>query len=255
MGKEPSKLKYHGGTIFVDHASSFIFLVNQTSLRVGETLLSKVAFERFAKTCGHKIRSFRADNMPFSSKEFQADLVTKGQEITFSGVGAHHQNGVAERAIQTVTQWARSMLLHQALHWPDQTQLDLWPFALEHAVYLWNHLPRKDSLMAPVELFTGASFDNFEHIQRARVWGCPVYVLDPKLQDGHKIPKWDPRSRRGMFVGVSHAHSSNVGRILNLRTGNISPQYHVVYDYLFTTVPNAQSGGLVEQMQLIPNHG
>jgi hypothetical protein len=104
MGKEAPKLKYHGGTIFVDHASSFIFLVNQSSLRVGETLQSKIAFECIANTCGHNIKSFRADNMPFSSKEFKADLVTKGQEITFSGVGAHHQNGVAERAIQTVTQ-------------------------------------------------------------------------------------------------------------------------------------------------------
>jgi hypothetical protein len=252
MGKEPSKLKYHGGTIFVDHASSFIFLVNQSSLRVGETLQSKIAFERFAQTCGHRIKSFRADNMPFASKEFKADLITKGQEITFSGVGAHHQNGVAERAIQTVTQWARSMLLHQALHWPDQTRLDLWPFALEHAVYLWNHLPSRDSLLAPMELFSGATFDNFDHIQKARVWGCPVYVLDPKLQDGNKIPKWDPRSRRGMFVGVSHAHSNTVGRIMNLRTGNVSPQYHVVYDDLFTTVPNGETGGLIEEMQFNP---
>jgi hypothetical protein len=88
MGKEPSKLKYHGGTIFVDHASSFIYLVNQTSLRAGETLQSKLAFERFAQTCGHKIRSFRADNMPFDSQEFKADLVTKGQKISLSGVGA-----------------------------------------------------------------------------------------------------------------------------------------------------------------------
>jgi hypothetical protein len=43
--------------------------------------------------------------------------------------------------------------------------LDLWPFAMEHAVYLWNHLPKKDSLLAPVELFTGAVFDNYNHIQ------------------------------------------------------------------------------------------
>jgi hypothetical protein len=234
MGKEPSKLKYHGGTIFVDHASSFIYLVNQTSLRAGETLQSKIAFERFAQTCGHNFKSFRADNMPFNSKEFKADLITKRQQLTFSGVGAHHQNGVAERAIQTVTTWARSMLLHHALHWPDQSRLDLWPFALEHVVYLWNHLPRKDSLIAPVELFTGSTFDNFEHIAKARVWGCPVFVLDPKLQDGNKIPKWNSRSRRGMFVGISPAHSSTVGRIMNLRTGNVSPQYHVVYDDLFT---------------------
>ena len=140
------------------------------------------------------------------------------------------------------------MLLHQALHWPDRTQLDMWPFALEHAVYLWNHLPKKDSLLAPVELFSGATFDNFDHIQKARVWGCPVYVLDPKLQDGNKIPKWEPRSRRGMFVGMSQAHSSSVGRIMNLRTGNVSPQYHVVYDDLFTTVPNGETGGVIEGM-------
>jgi hypothetical protein len=77
--------------------------------------------------------------------------------------------------------------------------------------------------------------------------------LGTKLQDGQKIPKWDPRSRHGMFVGVSHAHSSNVGRILNLRTGNVSSQYHVVYDDLFTTVPNGESGCLVEQMKFNPN--
>jgi hypothetical protein len=70
-------------------------------------------------------------------------------------------------------------------------------------VYLWNHLPGKDSVIAPVEFFTGATFDNFEHITKARVWDCPFYILDPKLQDGNKIPKWDPRSRREMFVGTS----------------------------------------------------
>jgi hypothetical protein len=253
MSKEPSQLKYHGETIFVDHASSFIYLVSQTSLRAGETLQSKIRFERFAQTCGHRIRSFRADNMPFDSREFKADLITKGQTLYLSGVGAHHQNGVAECAIQTVTQWARSMLLHQALHWPDQAELELWSLALEHTVYIWNHLPQKDSLIAPVELFTGGNFGDFEHISRARVWGCPAYILDPKLQDGKKILKWDPRSRRGMFIGMSPSHSSNVGRILNLRTGNVPPHFHVVYDDLFSTVPNGETGGVVEEMAFNPH--
>jgi hypothetical protein len=63
-------------TIFVDHASSFMYLVNQTSLRAGETLQAKIGFECFAPTCGRKIRGFRADNMPFDSKEFKVDLVS-----------------------------------------------------------------------------------------------------------------------------------------------------------------------------------
>jgi hypothetical protein len=45
------------------------------------------------------------------------------QTIDFCGVGAHHQNGVAERDIFTVTEMARAMLLHAVLHWPDVTDL------------------------------------------------------------------------------------------------------------------------------------
>ena len=64
-----------------------------------------------------------------------------------------------------------------------------------------------------------------------------MYVLDPKLQDGHKLLKWDKRSRCGMYLGASPTHHDTVGRILNFDTGYITPQYHVIYDELFTTVP------------------
>jgi hypothetical protein len=64
---------------YVDNASSSIYLASQTLLTAGETIQSKKAFERFAQICGHKIKSFRADNMSFNSREFKADLITKGQ--------------------------------------------------------------------------------------------------------------------------------------------------------------------------------
>ena len=41
-----------------------------------------------------------------------------------------------------------------------------------------------------------------------------------------------------MFVGFSKQHSSDVPLILNLRTGHISPQFHVVFDDTFSTVPS-----------------
>jgi hypothetical protein len=243
-GKESKSDQYNGGTLFVDHASGYIFLRNQVSLTAGETLRAKKSFEQFASSVGVSLQRFHADNVPFNSKEFRRNLETNGQPIVFSGTGAHHQNGVAERAIQTVTKWARAMLLHSILMWPDQADLSLWPFALDHAVYLWNNLPTQVSRLAPIEIFTSTRFPNYSHLRRLHVWGCPVYVLDPKLQDGHKIPKWSPRSRRGKFLGVSTSHSTTIGLILNLRTGFVSPQYHVVYDDEFTTVPNAESGGL-----------
>ena len=68
-----------------------------------------------------------------------------------------------------------------------------------------------------------------------------MYVLDPKLQAGKKFPRWEPRTKRGMFVGFSKSHSSDVPMILNLRTGHISPQFHVVFDDTFSTVPSMSS--------------
>jgi hypothetical protein len=135
-GKKPKKDKYTGGTIFVDHASGLIFVRNQVSLRAGETVVSKKAFELLATSFGVTIKGYMADNLPIDSNEFKVDLLAKNQVLELSGVGAHHQNGVAKRAIKTVTSLARSMLLHMTFHWPSQTDLQLWPFVLDHAVFL-----------------------------------------------------------------------------------------------------------------------
>ena len=63
--------------------------------------------------------------------------------MSCSGVGAHEQNRVAERAIQIVVHSARTIMMHHVLLWPEQFDMRLWPFALEYAVYLWNHLPNR----------------------------------------------------------------------------------------------------------------
>ncbi len=42
------------------------------------------------------------------------DCISKDQSQTFSGVGAKHQNAVAERNIQTLCYWAR--LLYQVVN-------------------------------------------------------------------------------------------------------------------------------------------
>ena len=71
---------------------------------------------------------------------------------------------------------------------------------------------------------------------------CPVYCLDAKLQRGiGGIPKWDPRSRLGVFVGHSPDHESNVALVLNPRTGLVSSQYHVIFDDTFSTIGHLQS--------------
>ena len=127
------------------------------------------------------------------------------------------------------------MMQHAFLHWPEEFQVDLWPFALDYACWLHNHTPNRHHGWAPLEIFCGTRID-CQHLQRARVWGCPGYVLSPTLQDGKKIPKWAPRARRGQFLGFSKQHSSTIGLLRNLQTGYVTPQFHVVFDERFTTV-------------------
>ena len=76
-----------------------------------------------------------------------------------------------------------------------------------------------------------------ETLSNCHVWGCPAYVLEPKLhKPGVNIPKWAPRSRRGVNMGFRKTHSTQVGLLLNLLNGSISPQYHVVFDEMLYTV-------------------
>ena len=92
--------------------------------------------------------------------------------------------------------------------------------------------------LSAIEIWRRSVFDPVsETFSNFHVWGCPTYVLEPKLQKpGVKIPKWDPRSRRGVNMGVSEMHSTQVVLVLNLFAGSISPQYHVVFDDMFSTV-------------------
>jgi len=67
--------------------------------------------------------------------------------------------------------------------------------------------------------------------------GLPCVRLRSDTSRWKKIPEWRPRSRRGQFLGFSATHSSTIGLIRNLRTGNVSPQFHVVYDDYHQIIP------------------
>ena len=237
-GLESSSKQYVGGTLFVDHATNYIFNNHQVNLTAIATVESKHKCESAFDEIGIQIKQYHSDNHPFRSKIWVNDCSVQQQLPTkHSGVGAHHQV-LAERNIQTIFNWSRANLLHFVLHWPQMAKNceNLWPFAVDYAVYMHNNLPIRDMRVSPIEKLSGTIFNNYNHLIRAHTFGCPVYVLDPRLQDSKKIPKWKMRSRRGIYLGVSKHHSSTVHLILNPETGNISPQYHCIFDDTFSTV-------------------
>jgi hypothetical protein len=200
--------------------------------------MAKTQFEEWLwELACAEVKHFHGDNGIFQADEFKSDCSEKLQKQSFSGVGAQHQNARAERSIQTIMYMARTFMLHVSLHWTEHgvDDLSLWPFAVKHAVWLHNWLPNKVTGLTPIELLTKQKTDHRD-LLCTHIWGCPVFVLDSKLQNNQKIPKWNWHSRLGQFVGFSEEHSSLVANVRHLSTGHISPQYHCVFDNLFETV-------------------
>ena len=119
MGREALDKMYQAGTIFVDAASGRIKVKFQRGTSASETLQSKMEFEREAISNGVTIKAYRTDNGTFTAQSVIDEIRNSGQDISFSGSGAQHQNGVAERAIKTVCEATRTVMLHSALRWPD----------------------------------------------------------------------------------------------------------------------------------------
>ena len=61
-------------------------------------------------------------------------------------------------------------------------------------------------------------------------------MLRSQLQEGKSLPKFEPRSRVGKFLGHSSQHYDNVALVLNPKTDHISPQYHILFDDKFETI-------------------
>ena len=75
-------------------------------------------------------------------------------------------------------------------------------------------------------------------IKNHHTWGCPVYVLDTKLQVNiYGITKWEPCSHAERYLGPSPFNAGLVALVINPATGHISPQFHVMFDDDFSTVP------------------
>ena len=116
--------------------------------------------------------------------------------------------------------------------------------ALQYAVYLYNKTPRMDTWRSPEEFWTRTTCDHASILSNLHTWGCPAYVLDPSLQNGHKIPKWQPRLRQAQYLDVFPLHASTVRVVRNLRTGRLSPQFHLVFDDFFEPVHSESSSPL-----------
>jgi hypothetical protein len=113
------------------------------------------------------------------------------------------------------------MLIHAMISWPDIIQEHLQPYALHLAVDLKNCTPTSSGL-SPEEIFTGVK--GHSRLLDFHPFGCPIFVLDPSLQQGHNTPLETLFSCWSLPWSFSK-HASSISLVLSSTTGLISPQF------------------------------
>ena len=98
-----------GGCVFVDHMSGYLQVEHQLGLSSTETIRAKQAYEKHCLDHGIMVDTYLADNGVFKANELINHIRQHAQRLRFCGVNAHHQNGVAERSIKTVSDMALAM--------------------------------------------------------------------------------------------------------------------------------------------------
>jgi len=226
-----TKRRYRCATIFVDHYSRLRFVHLQIDDSSTETLASKRTFETFAAEHGVKILHYHCDNGRFHDNDFKQACHDARQQLTFCGVNAHFQNGIAKHSIHDLSESTRKQLLHARIRWPQAVHFALWPNALRNAALLHNTLPVLEDGTLRLELFSSIHVgSNMKHVH---TFGCPVFALQNALASGKSLPRWSPRARLGLNLGLSPTHARNVYLVLNLTTGCVSPQYHCRFNDFF----------------------
>ena len=127
--------RYNNATVFVDHFSGFTYTHVHQSTGADEAIQAKRLFEQKAQELGVTIRHYHADNGIFNSEKFMAEVMNCKQTISFCGVSAHHQSGIAERRIRLLAEQARTQLAHAQHHNPKAVNVHLWPYALRQKQY------------------------------------------------------------------------------------------------------------------------
>lgn len=148
---------------------------------------------------GKKVKSARSDNAPELLKAIEQWEVETGFEGQSTTIASSHQNGPAERSIQTVEADMRALLEEAKL------PIEFWDEAAEVDAYVRNRtdvgLVIDGKKTSPIGAFTGHP-PSIDHIRR---WGskCYYYVDRKTVPARERHDKLINPGRVGVFMGYS----------------------------------------------------
>jgi hypothetical protein len=84
FGRDGPERSLHGGTLYTDAASNFVYVECQASMGAGETVMGKTRFEQMCwNLTGVTIKNFHSDNGVYDASVFRDDCISKDQSQTF----------------------------------------------------------------------------------------------------------------------------------------------------------------------------
>ena len=90
-------------------------------------------------------------------------------------------------------------------------------------IHVHNNVPNTtdDSSRLEAFMWIAVSLNSSNY----HTFGCPAYMLTTEAEQG-RAKKWEGHSVQGIYMGPSTHHAGSVSLVLNLTTGNASPQFH-----------------------------
>jgi hypothetical protein len=146
-----------------------------------------------------EVKAAGTDNAPELLQQVEEWRVTHGVELQPTTIASSHQNGPAERNIQTAEADMRAMLKDAGL------PIEFWDEAVEADTYMRNRTNTGPTIdgkqVSPEEAFTGKT-PSIDHI---RVWGskCYSYIHPKTIPADQRHDKLVDRGRVGVFMGYS----------------------------------------------------
>jgi hypothetical protein len=172
----PTTQRIRGSSVYADHALGLSYIIyHHISLTLKETVKEKEAFKAYAKAHGVYIKHYHANHGRFQDNVFLKSIQENHQTISFSGLGAHHQNGIAEKRIRDLQRRATALLLHAKRRWPDAITSHLWTYAVRAANDGRNNAPTRNNDACPISKF--CKTERVPAIEHQHHFGCPVSVL------------------------------------------------------------------------------
>ena len=145
------------------------------------------------------LKAVRSDNAPEIKEVLDEWAREEGIQPEYTVVHSSHQNGVAERSIQSSENSIRAMIEDADL------PIEFWDEAALTDAYIRCRTATGPIIDGKVQTPYQAFYGEVPSIDHMRVWGCICYsYVDPKsLPASGRTDKFMPRARQGIFMGYT----------------------------------------------------